>query len=533
MAKHSFYAWEKPVTNLRLVPKLVILMVFSTVLLVGKQLWDAQTFRQSVVDFTLKQTQELARSSAAMTQALIAQPDGERLMREAVESMNAEFSEGAYLYLVNDKKRQVWAHPSMTQFAELRVPDDHQDSDVADLFLNQSSAFSYTVYDGARHGYAVPVAGSDWWIVASQPTSEAQSYYHDYMIQIAWQTALMIISFMVILLGGSNIMLRQINYLTDRIRALAQRDLSEPIEMNSRDEFGDLARELETSRQQLVDVIDAQRQAADELSSLAEIMTISMAETKESAQEQFAEIDQLASAMSEMSATVQNVAEHTREASKATEASNEQAASGQRYVGTTINTINELSSDISQSSQVVSQVESQVEKIGTVVVTIQGISEQTNLLALNAAIEAARAGDSGRGFAVVADEVRKLAQHTQEATVEIQDMITQLQQSAQQAVSLMERSVSEADSSVDSVSQAGGELDQIVAQIRSLNDMNFQIASSSEQQASVAGEMNQNLTNVKELVQASVTVVTELHETAEMVEQSAQSLNEKIGAFKI
>ncbi len=129
--------------------------------------------------------------------------------------------------------------------------------------------------------------------------------------------------------------------------------------------------------------------------------------------------------------------------------------------------------------------------------------------------------------------MRKLAQHTQEATVEIQDMITQLQQSAQKAVGLMDRSVTEASAGVDSVSQAGGELEQIVTQIQSLNDMNFQIASSAEQQASVAGEMNQNLTNVKDLVQASVTVASELHETAEMVEQSAQSLKDKIDAFKV
>jgi methyl-accepting chemotaxis protein len=178
-------------------------------------------------------------------------------------------------------------------------------------------------------------------------------------------------------------------------------------------------------------------------------------------------------------------------------------------------------------------VEARVDQIGSVIVTIQGISEQTNLLALNAAIEAARAGDAGRGFAVVADEVRNLAQRTQTATVEIQEMISQLQSSANQAVDLMEQSVVEAAEGVDLVTRAGGELDKIVEQVQKINDMNFHIASAAEQQTAVADEMNQNLTNVRELVEASVTVVSELSETSDTMQAYANDLEGKIQAFKV
>lgn len=134
---------------------------------------------------------------------------------------------------------------------------------------------------------------------------------------------------------------------------------------------------------------------------------------------------------------------------------------------------------------------------------------------------------------MVADEVRNLAQSTQKATIEIQDMITQLQDSANSAVELMEKSVVEAAESVDLITNAGTELDGIVNQVAEINDMNFQIATASGQQSSVAEEMNQNLTNVRELVEASVTVMSELLETSEMMQDNATALDEKITSFKV
>lgn len=193
------------------------------------------------------------------------------------------------------------------------------------------------------------------------------------------------------------------------------------------------------TRVQLNDMIKTQVASSDELFALTEVMTISMSETKDSAQEEFNEIDQLATAMSEMTSTVQTVAEHAQSASSLTEQASGQALTGQKFVQGSVSKMSELSSDIAASAAAVNQVEERVDSIGSVVGTIQGISEQTNLLALNAAIEAARAGEAGRGFAVVADEVRNLAQRTQQATVEIQDMISHLQSSANSAVELMEK----------------------------------------------------------------------------------------------
>lgn len=418
MEKLAFKPWERVISDIRLVPKMVMLMVFSTVLIVAKQLWDANTFYDSL-------------------------------------------------------------------------------------------------------------------LAATQNAQVAQQHYEAYLTQVVWQTALLIVVFVALLLAAARVMLRQTQYLNEAIKLMASKNLSVPFAMDCKDEYGDVARELEKTRRQLHDVIQMQINASDELATLTEVMTLSMSETKESAQEEFNEIDQLATAMSEMSSTVQTVADHAQTASSLTEQASTQAVTGQQFLQSTVAKMSELSSDIASSAQAVNQVEERVESIGSVVGTIQGISEQTNLLALNAAIEAARAGEAGRGFAVVADEVRNLAQRTQQATVEIQEMITQLQASATSAVDLMEKSVVEAAEGVELVSNAGSELDGIVAQVTQINDMNFQIATASGQQSSVAEEMSQNLTNVRELVEASVVVVTELLETSEMMQSNAEELDKKIKSFSV
>ncbi|MGR5420563.1 methyl-accepting chemotaxis protein [Vibrio alfacsensis] len=418
MEKLAFKPWERVISDIKLVPKMVMLMVFSTILIVSKQLWDANTFYNAL-------------------------------------------------------------------------------------------------------------------LAATQNEQVAQQHYDAYLTQVAWQTAILIAVFVVLLLAAARVMLRQTQYLSDAIKLMASKDLSVSFGMDCKDEYGDVARELEKTRRQLHDVIQLQVHASDELATLTEVMTLSMSETKESAQNEFNEIDQLATAMSEMSSTVQTVAEHAQVASSLTEQASTQAVTGQKFLQRTMSKMSELSSDISSSANAVNQVEERVEAIGSVVGTIQGISEQTNLLALNAAIEAARAGEAGRGFAVVADEVRNLAQRTQQATIEIQEMISQLQTSAESAVELMEKSVVEAAEGVELVSNAGTELDGIVGQVTQINDMNFQIATASGQQSSVAEEMSQNLTNVRELVEASVVVMTELLETSEMMQNNAGELDRKIKSFQV
>ncbi|AZL85780.1 methyl-accepting chemotaxis protein [Aliivibrio salmonicida] len=529
----TFKPWERLVTDIKLVPKLVMLMVFSTVLLVSKQLWDANTFYHAVIDVQKESAQSAATANAELINGILnSQSGNQQLVAEAITAQAKAWTTGNYIYAIDRNSGEVFGHKSIQSLSSLTGSIDGGNS-VNQLLRNVSSQQAYSLNDNTRYEFAVKVANHNWVVASSLTTKGAEAYYQEYLMQVIWQTIAMIVAFMVILLGASSIMLRQMRYLNSSMKEIAAQNLSLPVEMNCKDEFGDLARELDKTRLQLKSVVENQLSASQELASLTEIMTISMEGTKEAAQEEFAEIDQLATAMSEMNSTVQNVAENARSASIGTEQAKIQAKIGQEFVQGTIIKIQALSGDIAASAEVVNQVEERVISISSVVETIRGISEQTNLLALNAAIEAARAGDAGRGFAVVADEVRNLAQSTQGATVEIQEMITQLQNSANQAVDLMEKSVVEAAEGVELVTNAGTELDSIVNQVNNINEMNFQIASAAEQQSSVAEEMDQNLTNVRELVEASVVVMTELTETSEEMKKNAEDLESKMKMFKI
>lgn len=536
MASLTIKPWERVITDIRLVPKLIILMLFSTLLIVAKQLWDANTFYASLTSVQQQQAMNTSQEQAGLLTGLLSasgsQEDNRNSAEQAFSAIASQRSEHHYSYLVKLDSGSVVGHPEARTLAALSSTTDQGES-LSALLKGVSGGVAYQLNGGELLEYASRIKGSDWVVVAGQRTDLAQGYHDDYLVQVVWQTALLIVLFIGILFGAARTMLRQTHFITDSIKAMANKDLSESITLDSKDEYGDLARELEKTRIQLHDMIKAQLVASEELSAMTEIMTLSMSETKESAQEEFAEIDQLATAMSEMTSTVATVADHARNASSVTEQASTQAMSGQRFVQDTVGKMNELSGDITKSAQAVNEVEERVDAIGSVVGTIQGISEQTNLLALNAAIEAARAGDAGRGFAVVADEVRNLAQRTQKATVEIQEMISQLQHSANSAVELMEKSVVEAADGLELVTNAGSELDAIVSQVNNINDMNFQIATAADQQSSVTSEMNQNLDNVRELVEASVIVVTELLETSETMQANATELDAKIQSFKI
>jgi methyl-accepting chemotaxis protein len=245
------------------------------------------------------------------------------------------------------------------------------------------------------------------------------------------------------------------------------------------------------------------------------------------------ETQQMATAITEMTATVQEVARSASEAADAASHADSESQAGAEVVNQTIASIGDLVSEVEAAVSVISNLESESENIGMVLDVIRNIADQTNLLALNAAIEAARAGEQGRGFAVVADEVRSLASRTQESTQEIQQMMERLQNGTSEAVRVMNSSQEKTRETVEKAQLAGESLESIKASVSTIHAMNTQIASAAEEQGVVANEINQNVVNIADISQKTAQGSTHSAEASRTLAALGDEMHGLVKQFKL
>jgi methyl-accepting chemotaxis protein len=283
------------------------------------------------------------------------------------------------------------------------------------------------------------------------------------------------------------------------LRRIADGDLTERLNFfSTRDEFSALAQSIDTLAGRQQHTVKLVHDSAEALELFADEFREAAQDGQDTAASQRQYLDSLATAMEEMTAAIREVARNANDTSAQTRHSSEEATQGAASVNRTIDAIQALADEISQASDAVEQLTNRANKISEVVTVINSISGQTNLLALNAAIEAARAGEQGRGFAVVADEVRTLAGRTQQATVEIQKMIEELQSGTGALNQIMEKTVHQAATSRELISGVGHDIERIASYSESVFEMSAQIATSAEQQSAVAAEISQNLEEVRQ-----------------------------------
>lgn len=319
--------------------------------------------------------------------------------------------------------------------------------------------------------------------------------------------------------------------IVSAMHAMSQGDLTYKVNIQGKDEFAWMCWEYSQGRKGFSSLVKEILGSAGQLATTAEELSTITEQTNSGVLRQQGEIDQVATAMNGMSATVSEVSNNAANAANEAQEADDSAKDGWQVVNTTIETINNLASEVERTSEVIENLKGDSISIGTVLDVIRDIAEQTNLLALNAAIEAARAGEQGRGFAVVADEVRTLASRTQQSTREINDMIERLQNGANQAVSVMKMGCSKAEESVDQAAKAGEALQSITSAVDNIKSMNMQIASAAEEQSATAEEINRNIVNISEVAQDTANGSQQT--ASDKLAKLASSLQTQVGKFKV
>ncbi|OAN18402.1 chemotaxis protein [Photobacterium jeanii] len=319
-------------------------------------------------------------------------------------------------------------------------------------------------------------------------------------VQLQVSVVMAIIGLAAVLVASAKLV-APIKMLAARLEDIAsgEGDLTQRIKLEQNDELGQLAmwfnRFLDKLQQTMKQVVVA----VDEVDTTAAEAAKVAANSRDGSQAQFKEVDMVATASEEMTQTAGEVVQHTHTALDAAQQANDASQAGQEIVQASADSMTNLVSRMEQAVPVANELASSSKNIDEILQVIGGISEQTNLLALNAAIEAARAGEQGRGFAVVADEVRQLASRTQDSVGQIREVIEQLQQGTRSVVMAIEEGNHLAGDTATQVSQAVTSLQQITSSVGAIQSMNEQIMRAAQEQQAVSGEVNRNVSNIREL----------------------------------
>ncbi|SJN58814.1 Methyl-accepting chemotaxis protein CtpH [Vibrio ruber DSM 16370] len=360
----------------------------------------------------------------------------------------------------------------------------------------------------------------------------AQEHHSILTDSLIWLLIILVILAIVAwLLAG--IIVKPIQQLQDAMRQVAQGDLTVNITTEGNNELSSLARDVNTTVTQLKQTTRTLTSISTDVASAATELATVMTQSKVNFDHEKTDLEQVASAVSQLEVTANDVTSHAQEADTAAHQASERARKSLDIFEQTGRLSTQMAGQIGDAAQVVASLKVQSEQIGTVIEVIENISEQTNLLALNAAIEAARAGESGRGFSVVADEVRLLAARTQESTKEIQEIIETLQQQSGLANESMTTSLGMLDKNQAMVQEVETSLHHIVESITHLETVNAQVASSSEEQRSVTADISQNINNIYQLVTQNVTGVIQSAEASQELSSLAEQQSQQLSYFKL
>ncbi|MDH4566680.1 methyl-accepting chemotaxis protein [Pseudomonas sp. BN414] len=331
----------------------------------------------------------------------------------------------------------------------------------------------------------------------------------------------------------SLLIVRPLRRVIGLARQIAEGDLSASIEVQRRDEIGQLMEAMAGMSGNLRDMVGRLQGGVAQISASAQALSSVTEQTRVGVNGQREETDQVATAMSQMAATVQEVARNAEAAASSTEAADNRVSSGNQVVRQTLERVNQLAHAMEETTSSIQRLSQDTQSIGTVLDVIKSVAEQTNLLALNAAIEAARAGEQGRGFAVVADEVRALARRTQQSTAEIERLIATLREGVRSSVEHMQQSENLVGLTVQDANLTEEALAGIAEAVTLIHQMNQQIAAAAEQQSAVAEEINRSVTSIRDIADQSAVAMDETATSSVQLARLGQELQGMAGHFRL
>ena len=532
--------------------RLVAVTLLVLLIVLGLVTAFALDHRQTLLDGRALKTQHLVESAMGVIEHFYQrQQSGELTQQQAQQQAAATLQSLRYgsndYFWVHSNDLQMIMHPFSTQLVGNSVADVKDPNgkylfrEMVDVVKGQSAGF--VDYMWPKPGVTDPVpkisyvAGfAPWgWILGSGIYLDdvAEAFWADMLPKLslaALGLLLLVVVNLLIALSVSRPLAQAVAAMQDI--AGGEGDLSRHLDVSGNDEISGLARSFNAFTDRLAQVIDDLREVVARNRRIAGDVGIAMSTAEASYNQQNSELDTIASAVEQMSATSDEVAQRMSDSADAARQANRHTADGRQTADATSRSMQKLADDITHASEAVSELNAQSHTIDSVLGVIRAVAEQTNLLALNAAIEAARAGEQGRGFAVVADEVRTLASRTQASTDEIRSIIDSLQAGTAKAVSSMADSYRQSEDLQQQVENSRSALQSIAGSVDTITDMTSQVAAAAEQQSRTSTEISASLGQLSNLGDR---VLRELQDTARNTQQltdAAQQLDQLISQFK-
>ncbi|MFQ1786630.1 methyl-accepting chemotaxis protein [Aeromonas veronii] len=366
-----------------------------------------------------------------------------------------------------------------------------------------------------------------------QELAEEQAHYDATLLRTLLLTAGTLLAALICGWVLSGRIVSPISQLQEVMHAVAQGRFNVRAKAEGNNELTRLAKDINLTLGQLGSTIENLTGISNSVASAATELAAVMTQSEANAKQQHCEIEQVASAVTELSSTADNVNHNAAIADELARDANGRVEQGLALFTESIAANSRMAGSLEDAAAIVAQLKSQSEQIGKVIEVIQGISEQTNLLALNAAIEAARAGETGRGFAVVADEVRMLAARTQDSTKEIQAIIERLQSQSQSANNGVQETLEILSHNQRLSAQVQDLLSGITGAVRQINDANAQVATAAEEQSCVTADINRNITNIHEIVSQSSAGISQSASASNELSQLAEQQRKQLAQFQL